>query len=611
MWMLRALYDFGINHPDVVFPVGCSMRKIHFEVCLDSKGKFVDILKHEKGSTVLCPDEGTSLTGVNTRSNVFMEKALVAVLLPSNKQTCNVFAKHDSFKRWFELGVDAGICELQFVLDFLNDEDSLADLQDKCVALGMKDSDVVGFSIDGVLVPKLPGVLQWWEKYKSNSSLKAGARMIDFVTGELVAPARTIKLAKGLSVIGGQASGSALISFNAPAFESYGFEQNFNCPMSERTADIIMDSFNYLVENSVTIADTKFLHWYAGGANLGDYDDPFGMFIDPSESVDVTDDDEKVAKVLADDLIQSPLSGKPPAAMLDKKYYILPVSADAARVVVRSGIMKGSYEDLYHNVDQWFKDLFIIGCNDTMTRTFAAKPKGIFKLLYVLMSRAELGATPKKYGVFKAITPQLLMASINGQQIPSMLFARAIQNIRSGIFKSDDDTVTISKNNIALYQWIKLYLLRDERRNGKEETIMAVLNEKHPEPAYHCGRIMAAYEAVQLKAAPNNNKGALENFWVGFSRSPALMLGNVQRNINYHMAHIKSQFLHDLYMNAVVDAGCAIGDVIPARLNQVQQGYFALGYYQQKAMFAQKIADWRASYAANQTTDADVGEDVE
>ena len=248
MLMLKALYEFGINHPDVVFPAGCSMRKIQFEVCLDSNGKFVDILKHEKGSTVLCPDEGTSLTGVNTRANVFMEKALVAILLPSDKQTCNIFAKHDSFKRWFELGVAAGISELQFVLDFLNDDDSLSDLQDKCIALGVKDGDIVGFSIDGVLVPKLPGVLQWWEKYKSNSVVKTGNLMIDFVTGELVVPARTIKFAKGLSIIGGQASGSALVSCNASAFESYGLEQNLNCPMADRTADIIMDSLNYLIE---------------------------------------------------------------------------------------------------------------------------------------------------------------------------------------------------------------------------------------------------------------------------------------------------------------------------------------------------------------------------
>ena len=68
----------------------------------------------------------------------------------------------------------------------------------------------------------------WDNNNKENVSDAEGTCL---VTGEKTEISRIHRNIKG--VPGAQSSGAALVSFNAPAFESYGKEQSYNAPVGK------------------------------------------------------------------------------------------------------------------------------------------------------------------------------------------------------------------------------------------------------------------------------------------------------------------------------------------------------------------------------------------
>lgn len=68
-----------------------------------------------------------------------------------------------------------------------------------------------------------------------------------------------------------QSSGAALVSFNAPAFCSYGHEQNFNAPVGKYAAFAYTAALNHLLadkENVQTIGDTTVICWAEGAEDI-------------------------------------------------------------------------------------------------------------------------------------------------------------------------------------------------------------------------------------------------------------------------------------------------------------------------------------------------------
>ena len=73
-------------------------------------------------------------------------------------------------------------------------------------------------------------------------------------------------------VDGAQSSGAAIVSFNAPAFCSYGQEQNYNAPVGKYAAFAYTSALNHLLadrENVQKIGDTTVVCW-AGPCDIRD-----------------------------------------------------------------------------------------------------------------------------------------------------------------------------------------------------------------------------------------------------------------------------------------------------------------------------------------------------
>lgn len=572
--MVRALYEYGKAHPEVLKLPGCSDRTIKYVVELDGVGNFVSIRPSER-RTVICPDMGGATRGSGTVSNVLMEKASISIKLnsgASGKALERVEGKQACFLDYFR---DSSVPEFVAVLHALETDSILEAIQTEAVNIGVSAGDVVGFAVSGVLLSDSQAVQAWWSSRPSGDS---GADLsVDVVTGEICSPVRlfdpvpsSVKIARG-----GQASGVSLISFNKPSFESYNKTQGFNSPMSATTAKIVMDAFNVLGNQAVSLGDVNFMHWYDCDVDLAD-DVLLQAFFafDDVDSSDGPDVDEVAAVSAASAMITSPLTGVPPVSLMGRRYYIMIVQPEMSRMVVRS-YTTGSYEDLYCNLHAWFDDM-------TLVSAFGkgrVKPRKLNALLFALLSVSE--SKKKSYSdKMKPLSPlvvPILKACIDNTSLPDAVAVRALSAIHSGIYNSDNDGYI---NPVAV-QCLKLWLMRKNKERSCD--IMAELNRGCAQSAYHCGRLLAAYEQVQAQVSPDVNVGVLTKFYAGCSQSPALVLGNMQALSVHHFQKFTSKSYRRLYESVLEEIWADLGSEIPKNLTLEEKAYFALGYWQQRA----------------------------
>lgn len=108
------------------------------------------------------------------------------------------------------------------------------------------------------------------------------------------------------------------------------------------------------------------------------------------------------------------------------------------------------------------------------------------------------------------------------------------------------------------------------------------LNEDHPAPAYHCGRLMAVLADLQYRALGDVGAGVVQRYYAAASSTPALVLGRLVRTAQFHLGKLEGGLAH-WYEQRLVAIWARIKDSIPRTLTLEEQSLFALGYYHQKA----------------------------
>ena len=117
-----------------------------------------------------------------------------------------------------------------------------------------------------------PWIREAWEK--SLERMGTGTQGVCLVTGERTEIARIHRGIKG--VPGAQSSGAALVSFNAPSFESYGKEQSYNAPVGKYAEFAYTTALNYLLdqrEHAIRLGDSMIVFWAESGEE--EYQDSF------------------------------------------------------------------------------------------------------------------------------------------------------------------------------------------------------------------------------------------------------------------------------------------------------------------------------------------------
>ena len=150
------------------------------------------------------------------------------------------------------------------------------------------------------------------------------------MTGQQAPAARLHPSIKG--VPGAQSSGAALVSFNAPAFCSYGHEQGENAPVSEYAAFAYTTALNTLLadrDHCRILGDTAVVCWAENASPSYSSLGMMALFGIP-ENHGLTEDD--LSKALDNLAKGQPCSWMGENLQPGQHFYVLGLSPNAARI---------------------------------------------------------------------------------------------------------------------------------------------------------------------------------------------------------------------------------------------------------------------------------------
>lgn len=420
------------------------------------------------------------------------------------------------------------------------------------------------FRYNGSFVHEDPLIRQAWQCHYDTE--ENGPQMVCMVTGR-TGPVEAVHPAiKG--VMGAKAL-AALVSFNAPAFCSYGKEQNLNAPVSKQAAFAYTAALNYLVadrEHTYRVGDTTVLFWARDG-QTGYQDILFGSLFGEVPSYTPGELADMVKHLLRGDSVRYD------ETLLDPNmdFYILGISPNAARLSVRF-FLHNTFGDFLRNVQAHQDRLEIVrSANDK----FDAIP--LWKLLSATVNQNSRDKSPSPL-----LAGEVLRAILTDTRYPASLLNGVTLRIRA------DHQVDRSRAAI-----LKAYYLKNPHPSIPKEVLTVSLNPACEDPAYVLGRLFSVYEAIQTAANPGLNTTIKDKYFNSAASTPATIfpiLGNLAQK---HLKKLKgsNMGLCVFYEKQLGEISSLLTSAFPTRMSLPQQGSFQLGYYHQTQARYQKKED--------------------
>lgn len=419
----------------------------------------------------------------------------------------------------------------------------------------------------------------WQSAFDTSDADAEMARCL--ITGKEAGIARIHPAIKG--VMGAQAAGAALVSFNAPAFCSYGHEQGANAPVSEYAAFAYTTALNLLLADRnccQRIGDTTIVCWAENAAPA--YSNAMLMFFcGGSEARGVSESDLAAA-------LKALSQGRPVSFLDDKldpnqNFYVLGISPNAARLSVRF-FLHSSFGQFAKNLQDHADRLSItrpafdkrenLSVWALAQETVNQKPRHTKisdKTVQAPWALAQETANQKSRD--KNPSPQLvgdlLRAILTGGPYPATLLNGVTLRIRA--------EREVTRGRAAI---LKAYYLRNYPTELNKEVFTVSLNESSNVP-YVLGRLFSVLETIQSVANPGINATIKDRYFNSACATPATAFPTLVKLAQKHLQKMStpnevhfSKQLTEL-MAQLPETG------FPARLSLPEQGAFEIGYYHQ------------------------------
>jgi CRISPR-associated protein Csd1 len=453
--------------------------------------------------------------------------------------------------------------KLTALLAFLENDAELARLHSALVAAKAKPTDNATFAISGEQLLDDAALKTFWRDRRATlRASTARSQRVCIASGRLGAVLDTTEKIKG--VPGGLATGTNLISFDKDSFTSYGLEQAQNAAVSPDSELKFRSALNTLIPLGLRINDAVHLHWTREPA-------PTDLFALLSAA------DEANVK----NLLTAAQTGIAPAELTPNAYYAMSLSGNGARIVMRDWL-EATVPEVEAHIRTWFTDLTIIAPDGT-------HEENAFKLgrLLYAMVRDKIDELPPQ------IPTQLLYAALRGTPLPQTALAAALR--RQQIENKGPGDVSDPRLNPARMALIRAYLNRSTH-SPNHTTMTTALDPDARHPAYLCGRLFAVFDRLQYLALEGVNAGVVERFYASASVTPALVMGRLHRNAQFHLAKAGGGIAENVRKD-FEEISDALGAKFPASLDLEAQGRFALGYYHQKADYRRRTAERKEAAA--------------
>lgn len=440
------------------------------------------------------------------------------------------------------------------------------------------------------LAQDVPEIRRAWDEAYAKSDDAVMGRCL--VTGEEGPIAILHPSIKG--VMGAQSSGASLVSFNAPAFESYGKEsardnqgQGRNAPVGKYAAFAYGAALNYMVGQADfhgRLGDTTLVYWAEGA------EPAYGSAFMAMMGMGGEDKNEITQKELSGVLTALCQGHTVKWANVplnpENRFYILGLAPNASRLSVRF-FLQNSFDEFARNYQKHQEDLDIVRPAFDERETLS---------MWALLRETAIKNPNKPPKFQRQLVEEMLNAILTGSPYPSTLFTQVEIRIRA--------EKEINREKAAI---IKAYLRRNvvERQKDQKHIYKGVLgvalNEsKTTDLPYRLGRLFAVLEALQLEAfRDGNNKDSKPNttikdqFFSSACATPAVAFPIIVGRAQNHLRKLKVKNKEGLarYYSGMMDD--IIGNFeekrYPAHLSLEDQGIFQIGYYHQRQrMYAKK-----------------------
>ena len=396
----------------------------------------------------------------------------------------------------------------------------------------------------------------WMQANESNSGESDG---ICLVTGNRAEIARIHSTVKG--VPGAQSSGAALVSFNAPAFESYGKEQSYNAPVGKYAAFAYTTALNYLLsqrEYTFQLGDTMMVFWAENGDKI--YQDAFCWSIDPQP------DNQEVMKGIFDALKEHRAVAVDDIELdTNQRFFIMGLAPNAARLSVRF-FYQDCFGSILSNIAKHYERMEIV-----KPSWEERKYLGVWQLLQETVNQKSKEKKP-----VSNMAALVLQAILSGGKYPVSLYSNLMIRIRS-----EQGRITWGRAAI-----IKAYLIRNSVMEEGEKYMR--VNEENHDAAYVLGRVFSVLEAIQEEANPGINATIKDRYFNAACATPSSIFPVLIQLKNSHIKKIKSlrrrdSSEKDYKMDYEERLAKLLKDIeeFPKKLTREEQGRFILGYYHQ------------------------------
>lgn len=372
------------------------------------------------------------------------------------------------------------------------------------------------------------------------------------VTGKMDEPARLHTALKG--IWGAQPSGANIVSFNLPAFTSFGKEQSFNAPVGKHAEFAYTTALNHLLSKGssqrIQVGDASTVFWAERSHQMEDVLST--LFGEPVKGEPEQDYKQLIAT------FRAPQTGAPPDLDPSTRFFILGLAPNAARVAVRFWYA-GKVGDLAGNIESYFDDISIV------------RPPKQPRYLSLFGLLIAISAQGKKENIPPNLAGEFMKAILAGLPYPRELLGAAIRRCRA------ERDITYPRASL-----IKAILVRNARyqKDYQEEVGMA-LDTMNTNVGYRLGRLFSVLEKIQEEANPGINATIRDRFYGSASATPVAAFPHLMKLKNHHLAKMENR-------GRVVNLERIIGEIMdglsdfPAHLSLPDQGRFAVGYYHQR-----------------------------
>lgn len=399
-----------------------------------------------------------------------------------------------------------------------------------------------------------PAIQNAWQAHYNDRSADSDMGQC-LITGKYAPIERTHPNISG--VPGAQSSGAALVSFNAPAFCSYGHEQGDNAPVSKYAAFAYTTALNRLLadrNHCKHVGDTTILCWAENAEPV--YQDAMSMFLfgaDEAAGIQESDVQAALKRLSAGQTV--PFLEKELSP--DQHFYLLGLAPNAARLSVRF-FLRDTFGSFAQNLQKHAEEMEI-DCSEK--EKFRTLP------IWAVVNETTRTVPGQPAKPSPQLAGDLLRAVLTGGRYPATLLNGVTLRIRA------EQNVTRGRAAV-----IKAYYLRNYPTELNKEVYTVSLNKTTNVP-YLLGRLFSVLEAVQ-KAA-NGTTTIKDRYFNAACATPGMAFPTLLRLSQKHLRKLNDG-LATHYDKQITELMAQLPESgFPVRLSLPDQGKFTIGYYHQ------------------------------